>query len=262
RPEFALDDGASGASGLGSVMGAKNLKAVVVAGNQRPTPADPERLNALANRIIKMRRDTWKDWLESIPGRTRLRSCYGCPSGCFRKSYQHRGRRYKYFCQATHVYALAAMSYPGDAVEVSLLAARLCDHYGLDTTIMQPLINWLADCHREGVLGEAETGLPLSKIGGAEFIEALTRQIAHREGFGDLLAQGTIKAAEQVGGRARELLGASIISKASETRDYDPRLIPTNGLLYATEPRRPINQLHETAHSLWLWLNWHNKLED
>ena len=126
--------------------------------------AAPERLNGLADLIVKIRKETWKNWLESIPGRTRQRSCYGCVSGCFRKSYQHETRRYKYFCQATHVYAMAAMGYPGDATEVALLASRLCDHYGLDTTIMQPLISWLTDCYREGILSEEESGLPLSKI--------------------------------------------------------------------------------------------------
>ena len=256
------DDGASGAGGLGSVMGSKNLKAIAVAGNKRLEAADPERLNELTDSIVKMRKETWKNWLDSIPGRTRQRSCYGCVSGCFRKSYEHENRRYKYFCQATHVYAMAAMSYGGDATEAALLASRLCDHYGLDTTIMQPLINWLTDCYREGVLSEEETGLPLGKVGSAEFIETLTRKIALREGFGDLLAQGAMKAAEKIGGKARELLSDAIISKANETRDYDPRLILTNGLLYATEPRRPINQLHETAHSLWLWRNWTMKEED
>jgi aldehyde:ferredoxin oxidoreductase len=256
------DDGASGAGGLGSVMGSKNLKAIVVAGNKRPEAADPERLNQLAAHIVEIRRETWKNWLGSIPGRTRLRSCYGCVSGCFRKSYEHENRRYKYFCQATDVYAMAAMRYPDNATEVALLAARLCDHYGLDTTVMQPLISWLADCYREGVISEKETGLPLEKIGSAEFIETLTRKLALREGFGDILSQGAMKAAAKIGGRARELLSDAIISKANETRDYDPRLIPTNGLLYATEPRRPINQLHETAHSLWLWRNWATKHPD
>jgi len=257
------DDGASGAGGLGSVMGSKNLKAIAVAGNERPAAASPERLNELARRIVKMREETWKNWLESIPGRTRKRSCYGCVSGCFRKSYEHENRRYKFFCQATHVYAMWAMMYnQNDGTEVGLLASRLCDHYGLDTTIMQPLIGWLGDCFREGVLSEAETGLPLSKIGSAEFIETLTRKLALREGFGDLLAQGALKASEKIGGRSRELLNDAIVTKANETRDYDPRLIPTNGLLYATEPRRPINQLHEVAHSLWLWRNWATKHPD
>ena len=256
------DDGASGASGLGSVMGSKKLKAIAVAGEKRPQAADPEGLNNLTARIRELRKDTWKDWLNSIPGKTRLRACYGCPSGCFRKAYVENGRRYKFFCQAIHVYWAAAESYKAGSTEVALQATRLCDHYGLDTTIMQPMIDWLARCYREGILQEKETGLPLSKIGSMEFIEAFTRKIALREGFGDILARGTIKAAEKAGKRAEEILHASVITRASETRDYDPRLILTNALLYATEQRRPINQLHETSHSLWLWCNWTHKTEE
>ena len=256
------DDGASGASGLGSVMGSKNLKAIVVAGDKRPKAADPERLENLATRIQELRKDTWKNWLNDIPGKTRLRACYGCPSGCFRKAYMHNGRRFKFFCQAMHVYWGAAENYQRDFTEVALSAIRMCDHYGLDTTIMQPLIDWLGNCYREGILKDNDTGLPLSKIGSAEFMERLTRTIAHREGFGDLLARGTRKAAEKIGKRAQELLNLGVITRASETRDYDPRLILTNALFYATEQRRPINQLHETSHSLWLWCNWTRKTED
>jgi len=257
------DDGASGASGLGSVMGSKKLKAIVVAGNKGPQASDPERLNSLADRILKMRKNTWKGWLEDVPGLTKLRACYGCGSGCFRKSYQAEdGKRYKFFCQATHVYWGPAHKYYDNATEAALLAPRLCDSYGLDTTVMQPMIEWLERCYEEGVLGEKDTGLPMSRIGSIEFIEELTRKIARREGFGDLLAQGTRKAAAKVGKKALELTMHSVVTKANETRDYDPRMILTNSLLYATEPRRPINQLHEFAHSLWLWLKWTHGDED
>ena len=256
------DDGASGASGLGSVMGSKNLKAIAVAGKTPPKAADPEKLDKLTARIRELRKDTWKDWLNNIPGKTKLRACYGCPSGCFRKSYVEDGHRYKFFCQAVHVYWMTAESYQAGSTDVALQAVRLCDHYGLDTTILAPMIDWIARCYGEGILMEKETGLPLSKIGSAEFIETLTRKIALREGFGDLLAQGTIKTAQQYGKRAQEILHASVITRASETRDYDPRLILTNALLYATEQRRPINQLHETSHSLWLWCNWTHKTEE
>ena len=255
------DDGASGASGLGSVMGSKNLKAIVVAGDKKPQAADPSRLENLAVRIQELRKDTWKNWLNDLPGKTRLRACYGCPSGCFRKAYMHNGRRFKFFCQAMHVYWGAAEKYQPDFTEVALSAIRMCDHYGLDTTIMQPMIDWLGNCYREGILKDNDTGLPLSKIGSAEFIELLTRKIAHREGFGDLLARGIRKAAEKLGQKALELVNLSVITRANETRDYDPRLILTNALLYATEQRRPINQLHETCHSLWLWCNWTRKEE-
>ncbi len=256
------DDGASGASGLGSVMGSKQLKAVVAGGNRRPVAAAPEKLRELTRRINLLRKDTWKGWHENIPGKTRPRPCYGCPGGCFRKAYQEGGRKYKFFCQSVHVYWQAAHEYGRDGTNTALLATRLCDHYGLDTSIMQPMINWLALCYREGVLGEEETGLPLSRIGSAEFIEKLARKISFREGFGDLLAAGTIKAAKTIGQRAVELTAMEVSTPAGETRDYDPRLIPANALLYATEQRRPINQLHEMAHALWLWLKWWRKDDD
>lgn len=266
RVRFATlltDDGSSGAGGLGSVMGSKKLKAIVVAGNRRPQAADPERLSHLEQRILELRKDTWKNWLVDIPGRTKLRPCYGCVSGCFRKSYRAEGnRRFKFFCQAVHVYWKIPKKYHEDWQEVSLLAIRLCDRYGLDTTVMQPLIAWLAGCYQAGILGEEETGLPLSRIGSAEFIEELTRKIALREGFGDLLARGTIEAAAKVGPKAQELLSASILTTANETRDYDPRLVLTNAILYATEQRRPINQVHELTHALWMWLNWSQKRAD
>lgn len=250
------DDGASGASGLGSVMGSKNLKAIVVAGDKRPQAADLARLDDLATRILQLRKDTWQGWLNDIPGTTRKKACYGCVSGCFRKAYMESGRRYKFFCQAVHVYWEAAEEYGDKDHKVALLAIRLCDRYGLDTTVMQPMIQWLQACYREGVLTDAATGLPLSRIGSAEFIEALTRKITYKEGIGELLAQGTLKAARNLGERAAKLTSVGAITRAGETRDYDPRLIPANAILYATEQRRPINQLHEFSHSVWLWANW------
>ena len=251
------DEGASGASGLGSVMGSKNLKAIVVAASKnRPKAANPDKLNAIIERLQIIRKDTWKDWLINIPGLTKPRPCYGCGIGCFRKSYENEGRRFKFFCQPSHVYWEQAERYSDDNIRVALQAIRLCDRYGLDTTVMQPMITWLESCYQQGILGEDETGLPLSKIGGAEFIEELTRKIAYREGFGEILAQGTLKAAEKVGKGALELTNASVLTRGSESRDYDPRLVITNTLLYATEQRRPINQVHELTHALWLWRNW------
>jgi aldehyde:ferredoxin oxidoreductase len=104
------------------------------------------------------------------------------------------------------------------------------------------------------VLRDEDTGLPLSKIGSTEFIEALTRKIALREGFGEILAQGTIKAADLVGGRAKELTSLSVLNASNETRDYDPRMLLHNTLLIATEPRRALQQIHEPSQNLMAWL--------
>ncbi|OGO32852.1 MAG: hypothetical protein A2Z29_10325 [Chloroflexi bacterium RBG_16_56_11] len=256
------DGGASGSGGLGSVMGSKRLKAIVVDGAGKPRAADPERLSRLARTVSELVRGTAPalDWI--IPGLTRNQACYGCGIGCTRQSYADgSGRRYKSFCQATDAYRRPAEKYYGKWSDVVLMAVRLFDGYGLDTAVMQAMIEWLIRCCKEGVITEEMTGLPLAKIGSAEFIETLVKMISYREGFGDLLARGTIKASRSVGKRAEELISYSTMTSANEAKDYDPRLILHNALLLATEPRRPIQQLHEASTAFIGWLAWHNGQE-
>ena len=122
---------------------------------------------------------------------------------------------------------------------------------------MQPLVTWLSDCYAAGILTEAETGLPLSKLGSIEFIETLVKKISFREGFGDILAQGTVKAARTIGrGSDQYISRAGIATPGSEKGDYDPRYMLANALLYATEPRRPIQMLHAMARPIMRWMNW------
>lgn len=251
------DEGTSGSSGFGSVMGSKMLKAIAVAGNSKPMAADPDRLRNLADRIHKLTEGKWEDILPRIDYPTKLQACYGCVSGCSRQSYKDRsGKRFKFLCQATEFYQRRSEKYYDSWTEVILLAIRLCDGYGLDTIVMEPMIEWLGKCYKEGLLRDEETDIPLSKIGSSEFIETLTRKISFREGFGDILSQGTIKTAESLGKRCQELISYSIGTRANECKEYDPRLILANALLYATEPRRPIQQLHEVSTVLRGWLGW------
>ncbi len=249
------EGGASGSGGLGAVLGSKNLKAIVAAGDKRPVAADPDRVRQLveSKKGSRPRAGMPSPW--AVPGLTRDYSCYGCGIGCSRQIYDgEKGRYYKALCQASVFYTAFVMRYTGKDNGAHLLATRLCDGYGLDTAVLHGMIEWLDACYQEGLINEKETGLPLSSIGSPEFIEELTRKITCREGFGDTLARGTIAAAESVGTRAQELLSMYVATRLSETKDYDPRMIITTALLYATEPRRPIQQLHEVASPLMMWL--------
>jgi aldehyde:ferredoxin oxidoreductase len=250
------DEGASGSGGVGSVMGSKKLKAIIVAGDRKLVAADPERLRELAIRIHEMTKGPLPPFPWNIPGRTKQQACIGCGIGCPRQSYMENGRKYKIYCQQSDVYRRPALKYYDGWNDVILQAIRLCDGYGLDCSVTQAMIEWLIQCFKEGLLTEAYTGLPLSKIGGPEFIEVLTRKIAYREGFGDLLAQGTIKAAEAIGGRARELISYSVMNRTNEIRDYDPRLALHNALTVATEPRKPVQPDHEAIGLLFTWFEW------
>ena len=251
------DEGASGSGGTGSIMGSKNLKAVVVAGDKRPATADPEKLRSLANRLREMSKGPPPKMWWIIPKITKTQACHGCGIGCTRQSYTDKtGRSFKSFCQPIDIYRRSVYKYYDGWNEAILLAMRLCDQYGLDSCVMQAMIEWLNGCRKEGLLSEEDTGLPLSKIGSPEFIEALTRMIAYREGFGDLLARGTIKAAASVGKRASELVSWSVMNRSNEVKDYDPRVTLHNAMCIATEPRRPVQQIHEGSGALMGWLGW------
>lgn len=254
-------ESSSGSNGFGSVMGSKYLKAIAILSGQKKNieAADSVRLHALVEQISRIREINYVEAGEIIAGLGKRAPCYGCSTeiSCTRNLYKaENGRYYKSFCQVGDVYREYSYQYYGvsKGAQVNMYAGRLCDEYGLDCVVMQPLISWLRKCFEDGVLSEDETGLPLSKIGSTEFIQKLIQMITFREGFGDILARGTLRAAKYIGKGSEKLISPHTITKASEKCDYDPRLILANALLYALEPRRPIQMLHTTSVPLIRWL--------
>jgi len=263
------DDDSSGSSGFGAVMGSKRLKAIAVRGKQKVEVADPERLRELRKQIQKM--GSGSSVTMVLDPEIKPFVCYGCASGCVRSVYKARnGKAGKVMCQSGLFYQARPpqdFAQPRGKVtsatawdEVAFTANRLCDEYGLDTNALEVMINWLTRCFQAGILSDEGVGLPLSKVGSLEFIETLVRKISLREGFGDVLARGSIFAADEVGGGAREILDGLTIRAGQDTA-YDPRLYLTNSLLYAMEPRQPIQQLHEIFSPMLSWLLWTYKLQ-
>ena len=253
------DDGASGSGGLGGVMGSKKLKAIAVAGTGKFKAADPEALKMLVKEVKAVRdKPFYLDHRWAVPGLTKKEICFGCGLGCARFFYRNeKGEKFKSFCQAASVYKLPAMKISqSNWNDTILLGTRLCDSFGLDSAVMSGLINWLWICYQKELISEKTCGLTLSKVGTPQFINELTTMISSRQGFGNLLSEGTKTAGEYLGGEAEKLLADFISTRGSETKDYDPRVMPVTSLLYATEPRRPIQQLHEPSIVLMMWLKW------
>jgi aldehyde:ferredoxin oxidoreductase len=246
------EGGASASGGLGAVMGSKKIKAIVVAGDKRPRAAHPERVRELVK--IIQGRPNQMPMMWHVPGLTRPQACYGCGIGCTREVYRDADRGYKALCQASNIYREKSVKYSGRDDGSHLLATRLLDGYGLDSSVVDSLMEWLAACYQEGIITEKETGLPLSRLGNLEYFQELTRKVTYREGFGDILAGGVIAAAAVLGPRAQQLLPGAIATSGSEKKDYDPRLMITTALIYATEPRRAIQQLHEVVTLVMMWL--------
>jgi len=230
------DDDASGSCGFGAVMGSKKLKAIAVGTNKRKAiAANPEKLQELVKHISRLRKDSrfifsgpHRMWSSYVPENLKLNpklkkaSCYGCISGCTRAMYEaENGERGKYLCVAAVFYADPSKKL-GEWNDVHFHASRICNDYGLDVFSMAAIIGWLQKCYHAGILTDEKVGIPISKMGSIEFIQTLARKVSLREGFGDILAEGSAKANKKLG-----------LGKKGE--DY---LICTRGMtLVAGDPR-------------------------
>ncbi len=258
------DNDASGGGGFGAVMGSKKLKAIAVKGTGKIATAEPEKLAELNRHIRQLRRASGADsiWGERVtPAKKRLDICRGCSLGCERLVYESSdGREGKFICGQVGFYQGRAQRYYGEADwrEIPFRAAMLANDYGLDVFSLGPMMMWLSRCNRAGILTDENTGMPLSRMGSIDFIEALVRKVSLREGFGDILAEGVVKSSAQVGNGSEKLI-TDYLTKGEQGNAYDPRYYITTGLLYAMEPRQPIQQLHEVSRVLLNWLMWVNK---
>ncbi len=263
----ATDD-ATGSGGMAAVMGSKNLKAIVVRGPRKRTGvARPEALEGLTEEFRRLftRHPTLKIGnapLEATGPGTARAPCWLCMGECLRRTYQPRdGSKGKFMCQPVSFYYPWVERHYGPGFEAPFQAAKLCDDYGLDVTAIVLIIIWLMSCVRQGVLTEETVGLPVSKVGSLEFIEGLVRKISLREGFGDVLAGGVERAAEQVGPQARSLL-APLMCKAGWTNVVEGRLYPSTALMAALDVQAPLGHTHEVKQLVLRWLDWRRGVPD
>ena len=146
------EKGASVSAGLGSIFGSKNLKGIAVTGDSHPMAAHPDNLKEIVDYIRPIRAGSFNapsPW--AVEGMTRKDFCYSCGLGCSRQSYGRRqDQRYKSFCQAGVFYSGAAMRYYHGWNDAQMKATQLCDAYGLDTMVMEPLIGFLQECYQAG----------------------------------------------------------------------------------------------------------------
>ena len=98
----------------------------------------------------------------------------------------------------------------------------------MDTIGCGATIAWAMECFEHGLITEQEVGFPL-RFGDAQALVQITEMIARREGFGDILAEGSARAAERLG-RGQELLTTV---KGSESPAHMPQAKRSLGLIYA-----------------------------
>ncbi len=267
-------DRASARSGLGAVMGSKNLKAICVRGTGKIEVADPKRYlevmgefhkRMLANPFTEgrikygtthlielmqhigrlpsynMRQGVFEGY-QKISGETitkdyliKPRSDWCCLQRCGRFTAVRKGP-YKYIGGSPEFESQSSLGSRcgNDNVESVLYAHHIANQYGMDTISLGGTISWAMEAWDEGLLTAEDTGgLDLS-WGNHETIVKLVKMIAFREGFGDILAEGSRRAAEIIG-RGTERFVMAV--KGQEIAGQEPRAQKSMGLAAVTAAR-------------------------
>ena len=253
--------------GFGSVMGSKNLKAITVKGSGSVSTADPVRIKEIRKRFSEMTGAGYYNLFGNpilLPGMQVIKKahCHGCPQGCWRTVQQGpSGSQDIRKCQTNLFYSLWDRKLHGAITEASFSAATLANDYGLCVLDLVQLMLWLDRCFAAGLLSEKDIGLPMSQMGSPEFFETLMRTICSRRGFGSVLAEGAIRASENVGGEAREII-RNMFTQTGRAVAYGPKVFVLSALIYALEPRPFITELHEVCEPLTKWGRWYTKTDE
>jgi len=264
---------AAGRTGLGAVMGSKNLKAIAVRGTQDITVAKPEEFiemvkefhermkgpaaqkyrtlgtpenimiqNALFCMPTRNYNNAHFENAENVSGEVlneryiaKIIACNSCAMRCEHEAVIREG---------PYKGTLARMEYDNlwalgpncgiDKLDAIIKAAELCNYYGLDAQSTGVTISFLMDCHEKGLLTHGQLEGIDPHFGNADALIQLIEKMGKREGIGETLADGVKVAAEKIGKNSIEL--AQHI-KGLEVTGYDLRCLKTTALAVAVSFR-------------------------
>ncbi len=261
---------AAGRGGLGAVMGSKKLRAVAVRGTGTVENADPDELVKIRDGFIALRERAWQGlqrhgtgagvgslnetgrlptrnfragtfagW-EKLTGERITETylvgrdtCHICPVGCKRKVKVAGKVDPAYGGPEYESLASFGSLCGNDDLESILYANQLCNAYGIDVISAGATIAWLMECFEKGLVTTEDTGGIDVQFGDAAVIARLLEVIAVRDGVGDLLAEGSRRAAGRIGRGTEEFV---VHVKGQELPMHDGRSRFGLGLGYAVSP--------------------------
>jgi len=259
---------AAGRAGLGAVMGAKKLKALAVKGNMNVPMADEEKAKQVRRKWITQLKgsgETFRDYgtcgiteASAMSGDSPVKNwagagytdffsnakhisedsvtdeqekkygCWQCPILCGGHMKARPGRARVCHKPEYETLCMAGTLCLNDDLESIIRFNDICNAYGLDTISAGSAIAFAIECYENGILNKGDTGMELRWRDG-DAVVAMMEKIARREGIGELLADGVMRAAAKLGKGAEQF---AVHVQGQELPAHDPRFIPALGVTY------------------------------
>ena len=264
-----------GRTGNGAVMGSKRIKAIAVRGTkpvrvadrqglmekslplikttQGPgtlkyrtlgTPANVLNMNAIGVLPTRNFSETVFEHAETISGeylrdhyRVKAVSCSGCSIACEQWGVVRDGKYKgaKIGLDYEPLFAVGSNCGIGTLPPIIKLV-EMADELGMDAMSAGVVISWAMECYEKGLLSKEDTGGLELNFGNDDAAVAVMEMMAHREGLGDMLAEGVKRASEKLGKGSEHF---AMHSKGMELPGYDVRSLKTFAMGLAVGTRGP-----------------------
>lgn len=258
---FAEKGHSASHNGPGAVMGSKKLKAVAVSRGKKPVEVkDKEKLAKVAEELyenaktftgtVGMVYSSFKSGLGTLPIKNYLTNIWNIPEDkVYEFSEEHIRKTFGpkpnpcWACRLTHstMMTIPDGPYQGMTVEEpeyeqlaawgpvidlkdissAIMLSSLTDRLGLENNEAGWLMGWVMECFEKGYLSKDQLDGIEMHWGNAERVRQLLFMTAHRQGIGDLLAEGVMRASQKIGGEAAKC--AIYTAKGNTPRGHDHR---------------------------------------
>jgi aldehyde:ferredoxin oxidoreductase len=277
---------AAGRTGMGAVMGSKNLKAIAVRGHKRLEVKNKEKLREKIREFNEHAYKPVRGYFEygtgggimepfatsgNLPTRNfrdgnfsgakrldpsimkdeiglKMEACYACSIRCKKVVDIKEPWIVDPIYGGPEYESIAAFgSNCGvDDIKAVCKANEICNQYSLDTISTGVSIGFAMECYEKGILSDKDTDGVKLNFGNAEAMVKMVKKIAIREGLGDILAEGVKSAAEKFGNGADRF---AMHVKRQEIPMHEPRLKQGLGIGYTISPTgaEHMANLHDTS---------------
>ena len=271
---------AAGRTGLGAVMGSKNLKAIAVRGTRDIVPAKPDEFmdmvtefhermkgpatqkyrtlgtvenvlvhNALQCMPTRNYNNAHFERADKVSGETlnekfvaKIIGCSSCAMRCEHEVVIPEGPYKGTMTRMEYETLWALGPYCGiDRLDAIIKGMELCNYYGMDAISAGVIVGFAMDCYENGILSQQDLGVSEAQFGNAEAMIQLLEKMGKREGIGDVLAEGVRIAGQKID-KGAEKLAQHI--KGLEVTGYDLRCLKTAALGFAVSFRGADHNRH------------------